>query len=447
MFARCRIKYSATARLLLSVANKFRSKQESQIQLNAIICLVIACLTNLGCATSREDDAPAEYLRVSGWQNIDAQLQAPDFDRYRELVANDVAEHRIPVDPNRRVEEIAMVTPIEIPPLESCNGQQRGIALLVHGLSDTAFAMRDLAQVLASQCVRARTVLLPGHGTRAGDLLDIQLKDWEKTLEYLIDQAAHEHDRIVLAGFSLGAVLSMSAALKPDSTVDALIAVSPAYDLSSWRLARWAPWFYRLRPWIDRGIADDAMRYEAMPTRGVAETVRAIKRMRENLAIHGSVTIPWLLVQSSDDAVTVPAENIRIFEQFAANSISRVVEFTGQNTNTEANTSPDPRILHLPGFDGNLRVLGLTHTAVHQSPDNQHYGARGRYRNCGGTAPRIRDAVKKCEAADVVWYGLWGQTVESGRAQAMSTFNPNFRMLAEQIRLFTISALPLAGEP
>jgi len=131
-------------------------------------------------------------------------------------------------------------------------------------------------------------------------------------VRHLVGQAATESEHVALVGLSLGAVLGTSIALEPDSPIDAPVAISPAYHLSSWRLARRAPWLARAKRWIDRGVPDDYARHEAMPTRGVVETVRAMRHLRRRFARAGEVNVPWLLVQSLDDAVTAPDENIAL---------------------------------------------------------------------------------------------------------------------------------------
>jgi len=241
------------------------SFQASLSQIGRITLVLFSVLIG-ACASGRDDEAPSAYLRATGWQNIESTLKASSYQDYVDTVGEEVQRFRIPIEPVNADIEIARASPIEIKPGEQCGDAAKGIAILVHGLSDTAYAMRDMAEVLASQCFIARSILLPGHGTRAGDLLTTRYAHWADTVNYLIEQAASENETVVVAGFSLGAVLTLNAALQPDSQVDAVLAFSPAYYLSSYRLARFTPWIHPFMPWIDRGNADDAMRYEAMPT-------------------------------------------------------------------------------------------------------------------------------------------------------------------------------------
>jgi len=240
-------------------------------------------------------------------------------------------------------------------------------------------------------------------------------------------------DNVLLVGFSLGAVLTLEQALTRTNEVDGIIAISPAYNLSSYSKAKWAPLLRPVVPWIDRGVADDAMGYEAMPTRGVVETVRAIKQMNGQLKRSGDLSIPWLLAQSLDDAVILPAANQQLWEKHATHPDSRLIRFFSEDV-----PQTQPRVINLPGKDLAQKVLGVSHIAIQNSPDNKHYGRTGAFRNCGLTAPRDRELVRICEEATDTWFGLWKSELEEGTPLAISTFNPSFDEFANEIRTFAI---------
>ena len=119
--------------------------------------------------------------------------------------------------------------------------------------------------------------------------------DWLAAVRHLARQAAAEHDTLLLGGVSLGAVLTLDVALDPDSDVDALLALSPAYGLASWRLIRWAPLLRHLRARLDDAAAP-------------------------------AVDVPWMLVQSRDDAIVDTAFNRETFAAHAASGDSVLVE-------------------------------------------------------------------------------------------------------------------------
>ncbi len=402
------------------------------IQYAAVVTLcALFTLSLSGCIGSRAVEAPEVYLSPAGWQSNDQLLNNKSFANYASAVREEVKRYRLPFDPESAEQEVELVSPLELPLGASCNGQSSGIAILVHGLSDTAFSLRDIGSVLAESCFNSRLVLLPGHGTRAGDLLTTRHGDWQKTLNYLIDQAVNETDTVMLIGFSLGGVLTLDAALQRQDDIDGVIGISPAYYLSSARLAKWANLVAPISRWVDRGVQDDPLRYEAMPTRGVAETWSAMTNLHKNFDRYGPVRIPWMLAQSMDDAVVVPEQNEQLWKQQATNPNSQLIRFVSTQQ-----YPAEQRVLTLPGSSEADRVIALTHLAIHQSPANPHYGENGTYRNCGGNMPREPEKIKQCEESEEVWYGLWSTEQKTDQAMAFSTFNPSFDQLANEIKSF-----------
>ena len=390
--------------------------------------------------STQENEGAAGYYRPAGWLKLNDTLRTSNFAEYQANVTQRVKQHRLIIDTANSATEVSLVSPAEFAPDGvNCEADEPlGIVILVHGLSDTAFAMRDLAIALAERCYRTRTLLLPGHGTVPGDLLAVRQADWFDSVSVAVHQAASESDNVIVVGFSLGAVVGMSVALENAMPVDALISISPAFYLSSWRLARWAPLLHRLRPWVDRELPDDRFRYEAMPTRGVAETVKAIRDMRRRLADQSAgITFPWMLVQSLDDAVIEPKDNLNMFLENAANSKSRVLLFHSETNPPQGLT--DKRIVLSNGNDTATNVLGLTHVAVQVSPDNEHYGVHGHYRNCGSTGGRKILDVERCLSANdgEFDYALWGKPDDSEqRPSARATFNPHFDFLVDTVEQF-----------
>jgi len=410
-------------------AYKFVNKK----MLKHLVYSVLLITVLSGCTATRVSEAEAapEFLTPKGWQNPQRLLRATSFSEYAQAVTEEVKQFRVPFESATANREIEMASPAELLPHTSCGAKPAGIAILVHGLSDTAYAMHDIGTVLSNACYVSRTVLLPGHGTRSGDMLNARYIHWSDTLNYLIDQASEETDNILLVGFSLGAVLTLEKAISHKEHIDGIIALSPAYHLSSYKLAKWSGWIRPIMPWIDRGISDDAMRYEAMPTRGVVETVKAMKVLNRQLNKVESISVPWLLAQSLDDLVVLPAENQKLWSKLADHPDSRLVRFY-----SEEKPQSEPNIIDIAGRNEEQKVLGLSHLAIHITPDNKHYGRNGFFKNCGLTAPRDRQLVRTCEDADSVWYGLWNSDVEEGTPLAISSFNPSFDQFAAVISDF-----------
>ncbi len=393
-------------------------------QRSASAVLLLSTLA-ASCTSTQPGPAPSPQIyQPAGWFDVQQSLQGESFGDYINEVRQRLKTARLPLDPLQADIELDRSAPVQLDPVSGCGETVRGIVLLVHGLSDTAYAMRDMARYFASRCHIARTVLLPGHGTRAGDLLIVDHDDWTNTIRYLVKQAAREHEHITLVGFSLGAVVSTTVALDEDSPVDAIVAISPAYGIGQWRLARLTPYLHRFHTWIDRGPTADALRYEAMPTKGIAELVRSRRALQKRLAKMRRVKQPWLLVQSLDDATIAPKRN----REFVLDHghAAQVLEYYSE----PPQEIKDNRVERIPSRFNEPRVDALSHASVHIAPDNPHYGIDGEYRICGTVDGRHLGDALRCEAADKVFYTVWAKLPDARPAPAaLSSFNPHFDKL------------------
>ena len=403
-----------------------------------------------------------------------------------------LAEFRVPLDPAHAARELELAAPREYRPDPDCGGETRGVAILVHGLADTAYSLADVAATLAGECLVARTMLLPGHGTRAADLLEVDHEDWLASVRHLVAQAREEHGAPLLVGVSLGAILGLAVALEPDSGVGALVSISPGWRLESARLVRFTPWLRHLWRWVDEGARDDWARYEAMPMNGIAETWLAVRALDERVARRPGVEVPWLVVQSGDDAIVDGAANRALFESLARSPESLLLEFRteagdaarrargetvpsdaygtalaagdGDETGRDgagsagvavagaasaeaASEAPPlagaapragdgPRTVLARGDDPGARVTAVTHLGVHVSPDNPHWGADGDFRACGASTPREPAEVDACERAVRPWFTGASTPAPPGEPSARGTFNPHYATLARTLGAF-----------
>ena len=386
----------------------------------------------LGCS-STGDVPPRPELVSSGWRKPASFAPVADFETYIRDVSQELRTHRLPFVASMADAELDKVVPFRLPPVQGCKkGAPRGIAVLIHGLSDTAFAMRDLAMTFAKKCFEARALLLPGHGTRPADLMVVDHHDWLSHVEAALRQARIESPFVVVAGFSLGAALALTAATKSPANVDAVIGLAPAYRIRSNFLARQASWIATFRPWLDLGPREDFARYGAMPTRGIASTMAALGAMESQIRQRGPIQTPWMVVQSEDDEVVDLAWNRQFFDANALNTHSLLLNYF---SNTPERTASH-RTFWLPASDTSMRVVGISHLAVHISPENPHYGESGTYRNCGSPPFRKEEQVRACKQAQRVWYGVGGQSPPAGEAGARSTFNPHYPDLERRIGEF-----------
>ena len=114
---------------------------------------------------------------------------------------------------------------------------ERGIVILVHGFPGTPVEMRDLGQALNRAGWRAVGLLLPGYGSQIESLFQQRAGGWVDAIAAAVEQArAQTRGPVVLAGFSMGGGLSVSAAVR--ARPDALALIAPFWiDLGPIRSA------------------------------------------------------------------------------------------------------------------------------------------------------------------------------------------------------------------
>ena len=124
----------------------------------------------------------------------------------------------------------------------------RGGILLIHGLTDSPYSMRSVAELFSEHGYYVLAMRVPGHGTVPAALLESSWKDWAAAVTV---GARHVRDRIggsrpfCVGGYSNGGALCLHYTLAAidDETArvpDRIFLFSPAVGVTAWaRAARW----------------------------------------------------------------------------------------------------------------------------------------------------------------------------------------------------------------
>ena len=187
-------------------------------------------------------------------------------------------------------------------------------------------AMRDLADAFAARCFVVRTMLLPGHGTRAGDLLDVTRADWLAATRFGVQTLKGDVDEVFVGGFSLGGLLSDARRARRRHGAGRPSCSRPLLRSSSAWLVRQSVWLRHVVDWLDRDPPDDYARYEAMPVNATAETfllTRELARLLERRRL----AVPVFMALSADDPVIDVAGSRGYFEHRFSHAGSRLVEY------------------------------------------------------------------------------------------------------------------------
>jgi len=346
---------------------------------------------------------------------------------------------------------------------------QRGI-LLTHGLSDSPYFMRYLGAFFQAQGFRVRAILLPGHGTQPGDLLDVNWREWARAVDYGVDQLAAEVDEIYLAGFSAGGTLSVFQSLI-DERVRGLFLFSPALKISS--LAAYAnlhklySWLAPAQKWINIFPDTDIYKYESLPKNAAAQ-MYALTQEVERRVQDRAPTLPIFTAASVQDS-TVDSTATLTFMACLENPLNKLVLYAADkrdmgNKNPLSNF-PAAQLEWIPSAlaeqknaeknnaekniaEKNIvgqKILSSAHTSVVLPAEDAHYGAHGNYANCLHYYPHDMEKYNACKSnPEACLLGeTTAQNLQAGLLRRL-TYNPHFAALQVSMKGF-IEGLP-SGE-
>lgn len=219
-----------------------------------------------------------------------------------------------------------------ITPVHPSARDPRPAVLLLHGLCANPMELMTLGRALREAGYVVRMPELPGYGV--SESIKAQRKpppittfsEWITMACGHFDALAAHHERVVVGGLCMGAVLSMALARQRPAA--ALLLVSTTFHFDGWNVSPWRrllPLAYvpPLRQWLRfrerppygiknerlRSWVADAMRSEEVSAAGAAhlpaaalyQASRLIRRVRSQL---GALRMPALVLQSSQDDVT-----------------------------------------------------------------------------------------------------------------------------------------------
>ena len=299
---------------------------------------------------------------------------------------------------------VDLLSPTDKPPQNCLGGSgrvdsgryKRGI-LLIHGLYDSPYVMKDLEEFFNENCFYTRSILLPGHGTRPGGMLEINYKEWIKAVCFAVAKFQDEVEGLYMAGFSTGGALAVRKAISDPDSIKGLFLFAPALKVKddfAWLLylfgEKWVPW--------QRFDDDDFAKYESITLKSVIEIGRLADEVRAELERQEEgLPMPVMLVLSDSD-YTIPAgETIRLFDEGSFGKKSRMLVYQrGERPdflparcyNPDAASGRGCRKLYYKSRfryemdDAVYQISDFSHMSLTLAPDDSHYGLSGDYRYC-----------------------------------------------------------------
>ncbi|WP_060981624.1 alpha/beta hydrolase [Vibrio splendidus] len=363
--------------------------------------LALTTLSLVGC--SNETSIPA-YETSPDLPNY----QQDSFDAYVNDTQNWLLNNRVFMTEDKQL-EIQLNSPTEYKPTEP-NGKA---VLLVHGLGDSPYSFNDIATHLAEQGYLVRTVLLPGHGSRVGDLMQPSLEDWQGVVAHHTKLLEQEYGSVWLGGYSTGANLVTSQAMH-DPKVSGLLLFSPAFQPSS-SAVQYAGLASYFVTWADQDPEDNVLRYNSLPMNGASVYYETSEVVREDLQ-DKHFDKPVFIMMSEGDSVIDTNYVQQAFTESMPNP-SNVLIWQGETTLN------DPRTIQYSMKLPEQRISNGSHMGLLFSPNNPYYGINGSEKICSNGQPEGFE--EQCNTTNEVRYSAWGYQ-EDGKNHARLTYNPYF---------------------
>lgn len=291
------------------------------------------------------------------------------FDQYVTAARKLISDHRVDLNTELANTIIEANAPFEWRPYNS-EHFKRGI-LLVHGLYDSPFSVRDIGAHFLKQGFLVRAVLLPGHGTIPGDLLKIHRQDWLDTVANAISSTSAMVDDFYIGGFSLGAALSLIQSHRAHNC-RALLLMAPGLKprhrkAHLLKIIRLFTWVSQKAKWYQISNQTNYAKYNSHsynPSYQAYEIMKTAAKIRSNF--------PLYIVASEDDETIDTDYVIRYFEQ-QSNPANQMLLYT--KTPHDDN---HPRIEKRSSVYPDRNIIDFSHSCIPISPSNPYLGEHGK---------------------------------------------------------------------
>lgn len=386
-------------------------------------CLVVLC-SWLPAAFAQEK---IEHQPGTSSPEISHSFPAPSepFDQH----IKSVEQHLLKIQlPDRSDGDVAYNLPFDLK--ANTNITYRGQFLLIHGLNDSPYVWRDMAEQLVKRGFDVRAILLPGHGSTPEAQLNISSKQWIKAAREHLALYRQSDVPFYLGGFSLGGVIATLLATEtPD--LAGLLLFSPAYKSQMDHLLRWAGVYSWFEPWVFGGIIieDNPVKYNSIPINGAYQYYKTAKRLQRRWP-KKPLTVTTLMVGSVYDSVVDIAYAQSSFTKGFAGD-KRFILYDNEKALTALDeTDRNADVIYRQSAYPELRILNQSHQSVLVHRDNPLYGEEGDVLVCNGNEWEV---FSRClYYSGQHWYGAQNTASPDEVPVARSTYNPDLDFVLEQ---------------
>lgn len=314
-----------------------------------------------------------KYYQPSGY-NSSFDFKGTDFEDYIDHTRKKIRLARLDLYSDYAEEVIDANAPFMWLPKENSANKKRAI-LMMHGLYNSPFSLRDLGHIFYQQGFLVCSILLPGHGTVPGDLLGIHRQSWQQAIDFAVNALKDSIDELYLCGMSTGGLLCLDYPLRhPQMNIKGIITLAPALKIKN-IAAPLSPLLAKISPWLEKNNEDNYSKYRSFATQAVTEVYRLGRMVLKEMQQKKFFDTKLLMAFSRSDQVI----SAKTCEQF-------FIRYTTEDSrcfihHSDLSAQSDPRIYYLNDLFADTVPSVLRHNGLPISPENKYYGLNGNYRD------------------------------------------------------------------